>query len=180
MENLLEWVIPVVSFGLALIATVVLSFFGFFSFFSHYSAAATDSIKNVKKQIFASIGINNKITSLSELEPEQREFFYCKFEGYYSPEKVNVRQARLYYLLVSHLQTSVSWLSTICGLFLAWAQVTNYTSSIAFVYIWYVPLTIGISLLVCYAIAKWCLLTTGMHIAEIERANLVSTGRYNP
>ena len=177
MENLLEWVIPVVSFGLALIATVALSFFGFLLLLSHYAPAATNSIKNVKKQIFASIGINHKITSFWELKPEQREYFYHKFEGYYSPDKVNARQAQLYYLLATNLQTSVCWLSTICGLFLAWDQVTNYTSSIAFVYIWYVPLTIGISLLLCNTIAKWCLLTTGMHIAEM---NLFYTGQYNP
>nr|OEF63717.1 hypothetical protein A152_21955 [Vibrio tasmaniensis 1F-187] len=178
MIILLDWALPVVSFGLALIATVALSFLGFLSLLSHY--AATDSIKNVKRQIFASIGINYKITSIRELNPEQLEFFYYKFEGYYSPEKANVRQARLYYLLATNLQTSVCWLSAICGLFLAWDQATNYTSSIAFVYIWYMPLTIGISLMLCNTIAKWCLLTTRIHIAEIDRASLVATGRCEP
>ncbi|CAK1950215.1 ABC transmembrane type-1 domain-containing protein [Vibrio crassostreae] len=172
VEVLLWWALPVFSFGLALIATITILFFSFVFMLSDF--AATETIKKVKIQLLASMGVSRKITNIRELDSEQYEFFFRKFEGYYSPEKVNVRLANLYYSLSSNLQKSVSWLSAICTLFLAWEQVTNYTSSIAFVYVWYVPLAICISMLACYAIAKWCLLTTGMHVAEVKCAYLVA------
>ncbi|MEZ8241801.1 hypothetical protein AB4323_23740 [Vibrio sp. 10N.261.52.C11] len=178
VEVLLWWALPVFSFGLALIATITILFFSFVFMLSDF--AATETIKKVKIQLLASMGVSRKITNIRELDSEQYEFFFRKFEGYYSPEKVNVRLANLYYSLSSNLQKSVSWLSAICTLFLAWEQVTNYTSSIAFVYVWYVPLAICISMLACYAIAKWCLLTTGMHVAEVKCAYLVSRGTFNP
>ncbi|RBW64368.1 hypothetical protein DS893_14995 [Vibrionales bacterium C3R12] len=176
MEILLWWVLPVVSFGLALISSITVLFFStvMLSYFS-----ATEKIKKVKIQLLASMGISHKITNIWELDPEQYEFFFRKFEGYYSVEKVNVRLASLYYYLASNFQKSICCLGSICTLFLAWEQITNYTSSIAFVYVWCVPLAICISTLVCYAISKWCLLTTGMHVAEINCACRVSRGQLN-
>lgn len=177
MEILLWWSLPVISFGLALISSIIILCFSavMLSYFS-----AIEIIKKVKIQLLASMGISHKVTNILELDPEQYEFFFRKFEGYYSVEKANVRLATLYYSLASNLQKSICCLATICTLFLAWEQITNYTSSIAFVYVWYVPLAICISTLVCYAISKWCLLTTGMHVAEINCACRVSRGQINP